>query len=155
MGADTAKFPAITNCGSSLFGRILNYDQSGRTSKVLPFRKRHIGVRRVSVLSELTVGERGILNSLELPENVQNHLMHMGFVPGSCVTVLRRAPAGDPTVYCVDGLEIALRHETAEAIRVRPCTANYVGAGARNGASASAKIESPAEQLKTLVEAAR
>jgi Fe2+ transport system protein FeoA len=57
--------------------------------------------------------------SLDLPESVQNHLMHMGFVPDALVTVLRRAPAGDPTVYGVDGMEIALRHETAEAIRVR------------------------------------
>ena len=35
------------------------------------------------------------------------------------MTALRRAPAGDPTVYGVDGMEIALRHETAEAIRIR------------------------------------
>jgi hypothetical protein len=46
--------------------------------------------------------------------------MHMGFVPDALITVLRRAPAGDPTVYCIDGMEIALRHETAEAISVRP-----------------------------------
>jgi hypothetical protein len=45
--------------------------------------------------------------------------MHMGFVPDALVTVLRRAPAGDPTVYGVDGMEIALRHETAEAIRMK------------------------------------
>lgn len=77
----------------------------------------------MSVLSELNVGESGVLVSLDLPESVQNHLMHMGFVPDALVTVLRRAPAGDPTVYSVDGMEIALRHETAAAIRVRPATA--------------------------------
>jgi Fe2+ transport system protein FeoA len=77
----------------------------------------------MSVLSELTVGESGILVSLDLPESVQNHLMYMGFVPGALVTVLRRAPAGDPTVYCVDGLEIALRRETAAAMQVRPVEA--------------------------------
>lgn len=71
------------------------------------------------MLSELRVGETGILVALDLPESVQNHLMHMGFVPDARVTALRRAPAGDPTVYAVDGLEIALRHETAEGIRVR------------------------------------
>ena len=74
----------------------------------------------MSVLSELAVGESGILVALDLPESVQNHLMHMGFVPSILVTALRRAPAGDPTVYAVDGMEIALRHETASAIRVRP-----------------------------------
>jgi len=74
----------------------------------------------VSMLSELSVGESGVLVALDLPESVQNHLMHMGFVPDALVTTLRRAPAGDPTVYFVDGMEIALRHETAEGIRVRP-----------------------------------
>jgi Fe2+ transport system protein FeoA len=73
----------------------------------------------LSVLSELNVGESGVLVSLDLPESVQNHLMHMGFVPDAQVTALRRAPAGDPTVYGVDGMEIALRRETAAAIRVR------------------------------------
>jgi ferrous iron transport protein A len=43
----------------------------------------------------------------------------MGFVPDAHVTALRRAPAGDPTVYGIDGMEIALRVETAKAIRVR------------------------------------
>jgi Fe2+ transport system protein FeoA len=78
------------------------------------------GVRELSVLSELNVGESGILVGLDLPESVQNHLMHMGFVPDALVTALRRAPAGDPTIYGVDGMEIALRHETAESIRMRP-----------------------------------
>jgi Fe2+ transport system protein FeoA len=73
----------------------------------------------LSVLSELKVGESGVLVGLDLPESVQNHLMHMGFVPNALVTVLLHAPAGDPTVYGVDGMEIALRRETAAAIRVR------------------------------------
>lgn len=72
----------------------------------------------MSVLSELNVGESGVLVGLDLPDSVQNHLMHMGFVPQARVTALRRAPAGDPTVYGVDGMEIALRRETASAIRV-------------------------------------
>jgi ferrous iron transport protein A len=106
-------------CNSDRFGRILKYDQSGRIFRLLPFR-RPFGVRDLSVLSELKVGESGILVGLDLPESVQNHLMHMGFVPDAMVTALRRAPAGDPTVYCVDGMEIALRHETAGSIRMRP-----------------------------------
>ena len=147
MASCASKIPENPVCDRKPFGPILNYDQSGRILKVLPFRRRHIGARQVSVLSELTVGERGILVSLELPENVQNHLMHMGFVPGSCIVALRRAPAGDPTVYCVDGLEIALRHETAAAIAVRPCTAHSAGAHATPAAE-----EEPAP---TLVEAAQ
>ena len=105
-------------CNSDRIGRILNSDQSGRNSRVLPFRRAH-GVRQVRVLSELNVGESGILVALDLPESVQNHLMHMGFVPNALVTALRRVQAGDPTVYSIDGMQIALRHETAGAIRVR------------------------------------
>jgi ferrous iron transport protein A len=96
----------------------------------------------VSVLSELSVGESGVLVALDLPESVQNHLMHMGFVPDALVTALRRAPAGDPTVYGVDGMEIALRHETAEAIRVKPPLAD-------------ALESSGADEVAELVEAAR
>ncbi|UWZ83620.1 FeoA family protein [Occallatibacter riparius] len=73
----------------------------------------------MSVLSELSVGETAMVVALDLPESVQNHLMHMGFVPDASVTALRRAPAGDPTVYGIDGMEIALRRETADSIHVR------------------------------------
>jgi ferrous iron transport protein A len=111
-------------CNPDRIGRILKSDHSGRSfstgfrQNVIMF-KRPQGVRQVSALSELKVGETGILVALDLPESVQNHLMHMGFVPDAMVTALRRAPAGDPTVFGIDGMEIALRHETAEAIRVR------------------------------------
>lgn len=75
--------------------------------------------QKLSVLSELKVGETAILESLELPEMVQRHLMSMGFTPEASVLALRRAPAGDPTVYAVDGIEVALRRETARSILVR------------------------------------
>ncbi len=106
-------------CSRTPFGRILKSDHSSRIFVLRGRRGRHRGVRQVSKLSELTVGNSVVLVSLDLPQSVQNHLMHMGFVPNALVTALRRAPAGDPTVYCVDGLEIALRRETASAIRVR------------------------------------
>jgi ferrous iron transport protein A len=99
-------------CNSDRNGRILKCDCSGRSSDAR-------GVYWVSILSELKVGQRGVVVALDLPDSVQNHLMHMGFVPDALVTALRRAPAGDPTVYCVDGMEIALRRETAESIRVK------------------------------------
>ena len=130
--------PAIQVCNSDRNGRILKSDYSGRSSRLLVFRQSH-GVLQVSVLSELNVGESGVVVALDLPESVQNHLMHMGFVPNALITPLRRAPAGDPTVYGIDGMEIALRHETADAIRVR---------------AADIEIDE-LEQASTLAEAAR
>ena len=123
MGIPLSKIPFLSICSPAANGRILKSDHSGRIY-VLPRRSgRRNGAQRVSVLSELKVGETGVLVALDLPESVQNHLMHMGFVPDTPVTALRRAPAGDPTVYAIDGMEIALRHETASAIRVRPVEA--------------------------------
>jgi ferrous iron transport protein A len=115
-GASLPTQPTI--CDPDQNGRILNSDHSGRSFRLLPF-KRPQGVRQVSVLTDLRIGETATLIALDLPESVQNYLMHMGFVPDAQVTALRKAPAGDPTVYAIDGMEIALRHETAESIRVR------------------------------------
>ena len=109
-------------CESDQIGRILKSDYSGR-SFWASFFSRPAGVRQLSVLSELEIGESGILVALDLPMLVQNHLMHMGFVPDARVMAVRRAPAGDPTVYLVDGMEIALRMDTAKAIRMRPLEA--------------------------------
>ena len=122
MGIPFIKFPrsAVNICNPSGNRRILKSDQHGRISRLSRHGQRTNGVRQVSVLSELAVGETGVLVALDLPDSVQNHLMHMGFVPDALVTALRRAPAGDPTVYSIDGMEIALRRETASAIRVRP-----------------------------------
>jgi ferrous iron transport protein A len=71
-----------------------------------------------TALSELSIGSCATLASFELPEDIQGQLMHLGFVPESRVLALRRAPAGDPTVYCVDGTEVALRKETAKFIKI-------------------------------------
>lgn len=74
----------------------------------------------MSALSELSVGTVAVVEALNLPDEIGHHLMHMGFAPEARVVVIRRAPAGDPTVYSIDGFEIALRRETAKFIRVRP-----------------------------------
>jgi ferrous iron transport protein A len=77
------------------------------------------GAWKLRLLSELPIGTTGIVESLDLPGEIQHHLMHMGFVPEARITVVRRAPAGDPTVYAIEGFEVALRRDTAQAIKVR------------------------------------
>ncbi len=99
----------------------------------------------MSALTDLQIGETAILEALDLPDSVQNYLMHMGFVPDAVVTALRRAPAGDPTVYSIDGMEIALRRETAKAIRVRSVA----------DARVSGAFDSRSEETRELSEAIR
>lgn len=70
-------------------------------------------------LSELAPGQSAVVVALDLPPEIQDHLMHLGFSPQAAIQTLRRAPAGDPTVYRVEGMEIALRRDTARHISVR------------------------------------
>jgi Fe2+ transport system protein FeoA len=70
----------------------------------------------ITALSEAKVGNTGVVQSIDLPDEVSNYLAHLGFLPGTSVEVLRRAPAGDPTVYRIDGVEVGLRSETARHI---------------------------------------
>lgn len=70
-------------------------------------------------LSELRVGEQGVLDRLDLPEDQAKRLMELGFVPGHIVEPARSAPGGEPRVYRVDGSEIAIRRETAKQLILR------------------------------------
>ena len=74
----------------------------------------------VTVLSDVNSRSdgSGVLGQLDLPEDIGDHLAHLGFLPGATFEVLRRAPAGDPTVYRVDGIEVGLRSETARYIQI-------------------------------------
>ena len=73
-------------------------------------------------LAELKEGESGIIDRLDLPEDVARRLMELGFLPGHEVVPARSAPGGEPRVYRVDGSEVALRRETASRLILRPPT---------------------------------
>ncbi len=79
----------------------------------------------MTALSEVRVGGSGVLEKLDLPEEISDHLAHLGFLPGASFEVLRRAPAGDPTVYRIDGIEVGLRRETASHILAEDSDAPY------------------------------
>jgi Fe2+ transport system protein FeoA len=70
-------------------------------------------------LADLRVGEAGILDRLDLPEDLARRLMELGFLPGHEVIPGRRAPGGGPRVFRVDGSEVALRHDTAAKLFLR------------------------------------
>jgi Fe2+ transport system protein FeoA len=74
---------------------------------------------QMTALSEARVGSAGVVTLVDLPEEVSHHLAHLGFLPGVSIEVLRRAPAGDPRVYRIDGVEVGLRNETAKHIYLK------------------------------------
>lgn len=71
-------------------------------------------------LTELRLGEQGIVDSIDLPDADSRRLMELGFLPGAQIQYVRRSPFGDPRVFLVDGSEVALRRETALQIRLLP-----------------------------------
>ena len=85
----------------------------------LSFKSAPRRIRPAANLSELVEGESGILDRLDLPVELAQRLMEMGFIPGHEITPGRSAPGGDPRVFRVDGSEIALRRETARCLILR------------------------------------
>jgi len=74
----------------------------------------------LAALADLDEGVFGIIERIELPQDLADRLMELGFLPGHAVSVGQSAPGGDPRVFRVDGCEIALRRETSSRIVVRP-----------------------------------
>jgi len=71
-------------------------------------------------LSELRVGERGLVRRVEGDAEVRRRLRAMGFVAGTEVAVKRCAPMGDPVAYGLLGYCLSLRREEAGAVFVEP-----------------------------------
>lgn len=72
-----------------------------------------------ATLADLRTGEQGVIDHIDLPEDISRRLMELGFVPGHTIAAAHSAPGGDPRVFRVDGSEVALRRETARHLRLR------------------------------------
>lgn len=92
----------------------------GRLRLRLRLRRRERGRRGTpKTLADLPEGGAGVLESLDLPEDVALRLMELGFLPGTTIVACKTAPGGGAQVFRVDGGEIALRRETALKLRLK------------------------------------
>ena len=76
----------------------------------------------IAALADLKEGQCAILEQLDLAPRVADHLMNLGFIPGVEIVAARSGPGGDPRVYRVDGIEVALRRDVSSRIVVRAHT---------------------------------
>ncbi|MBR2670759.1 MAG: ferrous iron transport protein B [Oscillospiraceae bacterium] len=67
-------------------------------------------------LSELKVGEKGIVTSVSGEKALRQHILDMGVIPGQKMTVVKFAPMGDPIEFRVNDYELTLRVNEAENI---------------------------------------
>lgn len=70
-------------------------------------------------LSELKIGESGIIHSFE-NDDIFLKLMEMGCIPGELITVEQVAPLGDPISISVAGYQLSLRINEADSIFIAP-----------------------------------
>jgi Fe2+ transport system protein FeoA len=71
-------------------------------------------------LDRLLPGESGVIARLQGDHAITRRLMELGLVPGTFVTLIRRAPLGDPIVLAVRGVHLSLRRSEASQIHVAP-----------------------------------
>lgn len=69
-------------------------------------------------LSEVADGETRKIESVDADFALKTRLLHLGVSEGASVTVLRRAPTGDPIEIRLRGFCMAIRISAAEKITV-------------------------------------
>ncbi len=71
-------------------------------------------------LSSLAKGASGTVRSYPLAGGAFVRLREMGILPGTAVTLVRRAPMGDPIEIKVRGYLLTLRKTEADHVLVEP-----------------------------------
>lgn len=69
-------------------------------------------------LSDLRVGEKAKVVMLENPKKIKQRLINLGLTYGTAITLIRKAPLGDPIEIRVRDFYLALRRSDADKIRV-------------------------------------
>lgn len=69
-------------------------------------------------LKSLADGKSGIVEKIELTGATKRRLIEMGITPGTRITVLKRAPLGDPIEILLRGYSLTIRGTDAEQIQV-------------------------------------
>ena len=71
-------------------------------------------------LDKMPIGKRAVITSVGGEGNLRNHLLDMGIIPKTVVSVRKTAPLGDPIEISLRGYTITLRKDDASKIEVLP-----------------------------------
>lgn len=69
-------------------------------------------------LDKLPIGKRAVITSVGGEGNLRNHLLDMGIIPKTVVSVRKTAPLGDPIEISLRGYTMTLRKDDASKIEV-------------------------------------
>lgn len=71
-------------------------------------------------LNELEIGKKAKIISVAGEGQLRHHILDMGLIPGTVVTLVKYAPMGDPMELLVRGYELTLRVDDAKLIGIEP-----------------------------------
>ncbi len=71
-------------------------------------------------LDKLPVGKSAVIKTVGGEGALRQHLLDMGLIPRTEVTVFKVAPLGDPVELILRGYSLTLRLEDASRIEVEP-----------------------------------
>lgn len=70
----------------------------------------------MKTLADLESGQKGIILELQISSELMQRLASMGVLPGVEISIIKRAPLGDPLLLRFEGQEISLRRLDAAGI---------------------------------------
>ena len=73
-------------------------------------------------LDQLKPGESGVIARMAAEGQLRSRLMDMGLIKGTQVTMVRKAPLGDPLEIEVKGYSLSLRKQEASLIYLEPAS---------------------------------
>lgn len=77
-------------------------------------------VRTTVTLAELAEGQSGTIRDIDTSSPTSQRLLDLGFVPGTPIKAVKKAPMGDPTTFQIRGYQVGLRKSEAELIDIDP-----------------------------------
>lgn len=69
-------------------------------------------------LDKLPIGKSTVIRAVGGEGTLRNHLLDMGLIPKTRVTLLRTAPMGDPLQLSLRGYELSIRKDDAARIEI-------------------------------------
>ncbi len=70
------------------------------------------------LLSNCEIGSKGKITGLSMADSFRKRMMDLGMMPGTELTLIRKAPLGDPIVVQIRGYQISFRLSEARCIEI-------------------------------------
>lgn len=72
----------------------------------------------MKTLKDLPIGKTATIVSIDGNQDLRQHLLDMGLIPGSEITMVKHAPMGDPIEVRIHSYELTLRNDDANKITI-------------------------------------